>query len=318
MTTSTGEAVLFWVLGPLMVIAALGLVFARKAVYAALSMIFVMIGLAVLYLANEAEFLGIVQIVVYTGAVMMLFVFVLMLVGVDASTSAVETIRGQRWIGGLLGIGLGALLISVISRATFAPAAGLQGANSETNPVGIARVLMSDFVFAIEVVAALLVTAALAALVLTHRRRLTRKVGQAERADARVAEDIGRLAVERGTDDEIAGIDAIRLEFESVLAEGSFDATTGERLGVLDEKLHAAIAEASHNPLLTHLNALVTVAFKQFRAHSFKVEAHAKNAISPHRKIVAALQKRDAAAAQRCMKDHMFKTLEDISLGAGK
>ena len=187
MTTSTGEAVLFWVLGPLMVIAALGLVFARKAVYAALSMIFVMIGLAVLYLANEAEFLGIVQIVVYTGAVMMLFVFVLMLVGVDASTSAVETIRGQRWIGGLLGIGLGALLISVISRATFAPAAGLQGANSETNPVGIARVLMSDFVFAIEVVAALLVTAALAALVLTHRRRLTRKVGQAERADARVA-----------------------------------------------------------------------------------------------------------------------------------
>ena len=70
-----------------------------------------------------------------------------------------------------------------------------------------------------------------------------------------------RLAVERSTDDEIAGIDAIRLEFESVLAEGSFDATTGERLGVLDEKLHAAIAEASHNPLLTHLNALVTVAF---------------------------------------------------------
>lgn len=62
--------------------------------------------------------------------------------------------------------------------------------------------------------------------------------------------------------------------------------------GVLDEKLHAAIAEASHNPLLTHLNALVTVAFKQFRAHSFAVEAHAKNAVSPHRKIVRALQKR--------------------------
>ena len=70
--------------------------------------------------------------------------------------------------------------------------------------------------------------------------------------------------------------------------------------------------------MLTHLNALVTVAFKQFRAHSFKVEAHAKNAVSPHRKIVAALQKRDANAAQRSMKDHMFKTLEDISLGAGK
>ena len=128
----------------------------------------------------------------------------------------------------------------------------------------------------------------------------------------------GRLAVERGTDEEIAGIDAIRLEFESVLAAGSLDADTGEHLGALDEKLHAAIAEASHNPLLIHLNALVTVAFKQFRSHSFKVEAHAKNAVSPHRKIVAALQKRDANAAQRSMKDHMFKTLEDISLGAGK
>ena len=52
--------------------------------------------------------------------------------------------------------------------------------------------------------------------------------------------------------------------------------------------------------------------------NGFKVEAHAKNAVSPHRKIVAALQKRDANAAQRSMKDHMFKTLEDISLGAGK
>ncbi len=127
-----------------------------------------------------------------------------------------------------------------------------------------------------------------------------------------------RLAVERGSDDEIAGIDVIRQQFETQLAAGSFDETTGEQLGALDERLHAAIAEASHNPLLIHLNALVTEAFKQFRATSFKVEAHAKNAVSPHRKIVAALQKRDANAAQRCMKDHMFKTLEDISLGAGK
>ncbi len=127
-----------------------------------------------------------------------------------------------------------------------------------------------------------------------------------------------RLAVERGSDDEIEAIDAIRRDFETLLSAGAFDEPTGEKLGALDEKLHAAIAEASHNPLLTHLNALVTAAFKEFRARSFKVEAHAKNAVLPHRKIVAALQKRDANAAQRCMKDHMFKTLEDISLGAGK
>ena len=65
MMASSGEAALFWVLAPLMVLAALGLVLARKAVYAALSMIFVMVALAVLYVAQEAPFLGVVQIVVY-------------------------------------------------------------------------------------------------------------------------------------------------------------------------------------------------------------------------------------------------------------
>lgn len=127
-----------------------------------------------------------------------------------------------------------------------------------------------------------------------------------------------RLAVERASDEEILEIDAIRRQFEAVLADETFDSPAGERLGTLDEAFHAAIAQASHNPLLIHLNALVTAAFKEFRTTSFKVEAHAKNAVSPHRKIMAALQKRDANTAQRSMKNHMFKTLEDISLGAGK
>ncbi|WP_370520730.1 NADH-quinone oxidoreductase subunit J [Sanguibacter sp. HDW7] len=184
--TSTGEAVLFWVIAPAMVLGALGLVFARKAVYAALSMILVMVSLAVVYVMQQAEFLGIVQVVVYTGAVMMLFVFVLMLVGVDASTSAVETIKGQRWIGILMGVGTGTLLVTVTARAALPATIGLDEANSETNPAGLARILMSDFVLDLEIVAALLVTAALAALVLTHRRRLTPKIGQPERAAERL------------------------------------------------------------------------------------------------------------------------------------
>ena len=89
--TSTGEAVIFWILGPLMVIAALGLLFARKAVHAALCVAFVMVNLGVLYIVQQADFLGIVQIFVYTGAVMMFFLFVLMLVGVDSSDSLIET-----------------------------------------------------------------------------------------------------------------------------------------------------------------------------------------------------------------------------------
>ena len=185
--TSGGEATLFWFIAPVMVIAALGLLFARKTVHAAMSVVLVMISLAILYVAQEAPFLGVVQVIVYTGAVMMLFLFVLMLVGVDSSDSLVETIRGQRWIGALLGLGLGAVLVGVVLTAADLAPAGLVEANADSNPVGVARVIFSDYVFALEVVGTLLVVAALGALVLTHRQRLTRQVGQKERADARIA-----------------------------------------------------------------------------------------------------------------------------------
>ncbi|HZX99227.1 MAG TPA: NADH-quinone oxidoreductase subunit J, partial [Dermatophilaceae bacterium] len=97
--TSGGEAVLFWVLAPISVLAALGLIFVKKAVHVALGMALVMINLGVFYIAQNADFLGIVQIFVYTGAVMMLFLFVLMLIGVDSSDSLVETIKGQKVAG---------------------------------------------------------------------------------------------------------------------------------------------------------------------------------------------------------------------------
>ena len=91
--TLTPEAVLFWILAPLAVVAALGMLFAKKAVHSALLLAWVMVTLAIFYIAQDALFLGIVQIVVYTGAVMMLFLFILMLVGVDSADSLVESIR---------------------------------------------------------------------------------------------------------------------------------------------------------------------------------------------------------------------------------
>ncbi|WP_166845525.1 NADH-quinone oxidoreductase subunit J [Isoptericola sp. BMS4] len=187
MTASGAEAALFWVLAPLMVLASLGLLFVRKAVHAAICVMFVMIGLAILYVAQQAPFLGVVQVVVYTGAVMMLFLFVLMLVGIDAADSLTETIRGQRWIGLLLGVGLGAVLLSVISRAAFPPAVGLAETGGVPNPVALARILLADYVIAMEVVGVLLVTAALAGLVLTHKRRLAVAPTQRAIARARVA-----------------------------------------------------------------------------------------------------------------------------------
>jgi NADH-quinone oxidoreductase subunit J len=184
--TSGAEEALFWVLAPVMVIAALGLLFVRKAVHAALCLIVVMISLAFMYVAQGAVFLGAVQVVVYTGAIMMLFLFVLMLVGVGSSDSLVETIRGQRWVGWIAGLGLAAVLAGVLGTAIYPDPVGLEEANAESNPVGVARVIFTDHVFAMEVVGALLVTAALGALVLTHRRRLTPKVGQRQLADRRV------------------------------------------------------------------------------------------------------------------------------------
>ncbi len=185
-TTTTGEAILFWILAVAMVLAAFGLLFARKAVHAALSMVVVMIGLAFLYVAQDAPFLGVVQVVVYTGAVMMLFLFVLMLVGVDASDSLTESLRGQRWLAALGGLGLVVVLAGVVARAHYGPATGLVDANADSNPVALARLVFGSYAFALEVVGALLITAAVGALALTHRRRLTPRVTQRERAEARV------------------------------------------------------------------------------------------------------------------------------------
>ncbi len=93
---STGEAIAFWVLGPLAVVAAVMMVLSHSAVHGALFLAGVMLSFAGLYAVQAAPFLAAVQVIVYTGAILMLFLFVLMLVGVDASDSLVETLRGQR------------------------------------------------------------------------------------------------------------------------------------------------------------------------------------------------------------------------------
>lgn len=190
-TASGGESFLFWVLAPIMVLAALGLLFIRRAVHAALMVIVVMISLAFMYTAQDAPFLGVVQVVVYTGAVMMLFLFVLMLVGVDSSDSLVETLAGQRWIGVVFGAGLVAIIVGVISNATLPQPVGLDAANADSNPVGVARLIFGDWVFTFELAGALLVVAAVGALMLTHRQRLTAVLSQRELADRRVVAAAG-------------------------------------------------------------------------------------------------------------------------------
>ena len=176
------EAIAFWVLGTIAVIGAIGVVAARKAVYSAMCLATTMISLAIIYVAQEALFLGVVQIVVYTGAVMMLFLFVLMLIGVDSAQSLVETIRGQRIAGILAGLGFGVLLIAAIGTVSTSGFTGLTEANKDGNVEGLAQLIFTRNLWAFELTSALLITAALGAMVLAHRERLGRRKTQRELA----------------------------------------------------------------------------------------------------------------------------------------
>lgn len=176
----------FWILAPIMVLAALGILFVRKAVHAALLLAVVMISLAVLYAVLEAPFLFAVQIIVYTGAILMLFLFVLMLVGVDASDSVVETIKGQRVMATIFGLALGVILVVALGQVSVGTVVGLEEANAGGNIQGLANILFSRYVFAFEVTSALLITAAIGAMVLAHRERLEPKEGQAALAAQRM------------------------------------------------------------------------------------------------------------------------------------
>ena len=179
-------SITFWLLSAIIVPAALGILFVRKAVHAALLLAAVMISLAIIYLTLEAPFLFAVQIIVYTGAIMMLFLFVVMLVGVDASDSVVETIRGQRWLAWTAGVVLGALLLVGVAQISLGTMVGLDAANSGGNIEGLADLLFSRYVLLFEVTAALLITAAVGAMVLAHRERLEPKPTQASMAAQRV------------------------------------------------------------------------------------------------------------------------------------
>ncbi len=176
----------FWILSPLMVLAALGILFVRKAVHAALLLAVVMIGLAMLYAVQDAPFLFAVQIIVYTGAILMLFLFVLMLVGVDASDSVVETIKGQRTMATVVGLIFGVIVVLGVGQVSLGPVVGLAKANKAGNVPGLAELLFSKYVFAFEATSALLITAAIGAMVLAHRERLTPKVTQADLANQRM------------------------------------------------------------------------------------------------------------------------------------
>lgn len=184
-----GEAWAFWILAPFALLGAIGMVWARNAVHSALFLVITMLCLGVFYVVEAGPFIGFAQIIVYTGAIMMLFLFVLMLVGRDASDSLIETLRGQRMAAIVLGLGFAGLLCAGLVRALgTVRSVGLTEANADGNVQGIAKLLFTKYVFAFEVTSALLITAAVGAMILAHvERRREEKVSQPAMMRARFA-----------------------------------------------------------------------------------------------------------------------------------
>ena len=179
-------AVAFWICATLAVLGAFGMILSKKAVHSALWVANTMINLAVLYALLEAQFLSMVQIIVYTGAVMMLFLFVLMIVGVDATDSLTETIKGQRSVAILVALALAGVMISAIGSSSDG-AVGLAAANEQWggNLQGLASLIFGRYLLAFEVTSALLITAALGAMVLAHTEHFKPASTQRELSIAR-------------------------------------------------------------------------------------------------------------------------------------
>jgi len=185
----TTRLLTFWVLAIASVLSAVGMVLARRAVHCALLLAVVMLSLAVYYAMEGAPFLAFVQVIVYTGAVLMLFLFVLMIVGITAADSVIETIRGQRLWAILGGIGMFVLLVLTVGNAVLSlgPAGKSSAQFGNANVTSLAHLIFTKYVFPFEITSALLITAAVGAMVLAHRERLRPKPSQRELAAQRIA-----------------------------------------------------------------------------------------------------------------------------------
>lgn len=188
---STAEAVVFWILGPVALAGGLGMIFARNAVHSALWLVLTMLSLGVLYMVQQAPFLGFTQIIVYTGAIMMLFVFVLMMVGRDASDSVVEVLRGQRLAAAVLGVGFAGLTVSAVAGALASvQPVGLgpaYGPTARGNVTAVGASIFRDYLLPFELTSALLIVAAVGAMVYTYVGRAKQvRMTQRDRVEERL------------------------------------------------------------------------------------------------------------------------------------
>lgn len=168
------DAAVFAVSAVVVLAGAAGVVFSRNPVHAALSLVATLFGVAVLFVAQNAHFLAAVQVIVYAGAIVVLFLFVIMLLGVDQEEDVdVEQLRGQRPAAAVLAL---VLLVEVVllartqwatGAASVAGKASGQGENVEK----LARSIFTRYLLAFEITSVLLVVAVVGAVVLARRPR---------------------------------------------------------------------------------------------------------------------------------------------------
>ena len=165
------EKILFWVMAPVALGSGIAMLLARNAVHSALLLVLNFFTLAVFYVLLDAHFLAAVQVIVYAGAIMVLFLFVIMLLGVDRRETLREPIRFQRPLALVLGIGFVGIAVftihSTLGGNTFK---GLTDANAPGNTQALGRLLFTRYSFPFEVASVLLIVAAIGAMVLGRRR----------------------------------------------------------------------------------------------------------------------------------------------------
>jgi NADH-quinone oxidoreductase subunit J len=167
------ETAVFLVAGAVVLAGAIGVVISRNPVHAALSLVATLFGVAVLFIAQDAQLLAAVQVIVYAGAIVVLFLFVIMLLGVDrADNLRHDPLPGQRPLALIAGAALLGLLLAVLVGSANPVTGGdalAGGFGDRPNVEALARLLFSDYVFAFEVTALLLTIAVIGAVVLARR-----------------------------------------------------------------------------------------------------------------------------------------------------
>lgn len=195
-TTGIVGQILSWLLAITIVAAALGMVLSRKLIHSALSLLLVMVGMAIEYAILNAPFVFVVQIVVYAGAIMVMFLFIVMMVGADEAVTDSDPIPGQRIAAIIITVALAVLFATAIALVDWGDPAQIDKANSTAggNIVGLSELIFDKYVVIFEVLSALLIVAVVGAIVLTLRTRIKNRPTQRETMEARF-----RAYAEKGT-----------------------------------------------------------------------------------------------------------------------